>query len=121
MKRRRAFLHEFGYFTGVGLPESAPATGEMPAEALAAKAPVYLWLQGQELTREQIRFAGWAPRAEGWASLKLPALFGDVPLLAPGLAVVEIVPPAEIGDAPWALTVKAGEVATTKPALLKRP
>jgi len=109
------------YFTGVGLPESAPATGEMPAEALAAKAPVYLWLQGQELTHEQIRFAGWAPRAEGWASLKLPALFGDVPLLAPGLAVVEIVPPAEIGDAPWALTVKAGEVATTKPALLKVP
>jgi len=31
------------------------------------------------------------------------------------------VPPAEIGDAPWALTVKAGEVATTKPALLKKP
>ncbi len=109
------------YLTGLGLPDPAPANGALPTEPLPAKAPVYVWLQGRELTAEQIRLAAWAPRAEGWAPLRLPAVFGDVPLLAPGLAVVEIVPPSDIGDEPWAFTVKSGEVATTDSAWVKRP
>ncbi|MGJ5819573.1 hypothetical protein [Paludibaculum fermentans] len=109
------------YLTGLGLPEPAPAGGAMAAEPLPVKAPVYVWLQGRELTTEQIALAAWAPRADGWAPLVLPALFGEAVLLAPGLAVVEIVPPEDIGDEPWAVTVKAGEAMTADPAWVKRP
>ncbi|MCX6621543.1 MAG: hypothetical protein NTY38_10775, partial [Acidobacteria bacterium] len=109
------------YLTGLGLPDPIPTAGLLPTEPLPVKPPVYVWLQGGELAPEQIPLAAWVPRAEGWAPLRLPNVFGDIPLLAPGLAVVEILPPSGIGDEPWALTVKSGEVATTDSAWVKRP
>lgn len=109
------------FMTGLGVPDPAPAAGLLPAEPLAVKAPVTVWLQGRELTAEQVPLAAWAPRAEGWPALRLPEFFGTLDLLAPGLGVVEILPPADMGEEPWSITVKAGEAFTGENTWLRRP
>jgi hypothetical protein len=53
--------------------------------------------------------------------MRLPEYFGALELLAPGLGVLEITPPSDIGDEPWGIAVKSGEAVTAENAWVKRP
>ncbi len=109
------------FLTGNGAPAPAPEAGALPVEALPVAPSVTVWFAGKELAPDQILLNAWAPRAEGWPLLRLPEFFGTLELLAPGLGVVELAIPADAGDDPWPVTLKAGEAFSQENAWVKRP